>query len=107
MRKVARLVPGAKSVIERAARRDYSKPGKPDIDWDDADAKQNLVSDLVTDALAVLGGVGARTRRTGRSPRRTRWGCWRWWRGRMWSPPTAPMAPTGGGESRGGWRRIG
>ena len=57
MRKVARLVPGAKSVIERVARLDYSKPGKPDIDWDDADAKQNLVSDLVTDALAVLGGL--------------------------------------------------
>ena len=54
MRKVARLVPGAQSVIERVAQRDYSKPGKPDIDWDDADAKQNLVSDLVTDALAVL-----------------------------------------------------
>jgi hypothetical protein len=54
MRKVARLVPGAQSVIERVAKLDYSKPGKPDIDWDDADAKQNLVSDLVTDALAVL-----------------------------------------------------
>jgi hypothetical protein len=54
MRKVARLVPGAKSVIERVARLDYSTPGKPDIDWDDADAKQYLVSDLVNDALAVL-----------------------------------------------------
>jgi hypothetical protein len=29
---VARLVPGAQSVIERVARRDYSTPGKPDID---------------------------------------------------------------------------
>jgi IS5 family transposase len=54
LRKVARLVPGAKPVIERVAKLDYSKPGKPDIDWDDADARQNLVSDLVTDALAVL-----------------------------------------------------
>jgi Transposase DDE domain/Transposase domain (DUF772) len=54
MRKVARLVPGATSVIERVARCDYSKPGKPDIDWDDEQAKQNLVSDLVDDALAVL-----------------------------------------------------
>jgi hypothetical protein len=54
MRKVARLVPGARSVIERVARRDYSTPGKPDIDWDDAQAKQNLVCDLVNDALAVL-----------------------------------------------------
>jgi hypothetical protein len=54
MRKVARCVPGAQSVITRVARLDYSKPGKPDIDWDDAAAKQNLVSDLVNDALAVL-----------------------------------------------------
>jgi IS5 family transposase len=54
MRKVARLVPGAQSVIERVTRLDYSKPGKPDIDWGDAQAKQRLVSDLVTDALAVL-----------------------------------------------------
>src|SRR6185312_11952355 len=54
MRKVARLVPGAESVIARVAKLDYSKPGKPEIDWDDPDAKQNLVSDLVNDALAVL-----------------------------------------------------
>ena len=54
MRKVARLVPGAHEVIARAARLDYSKPGKPDIDWDDPEAKANLVSDLVNDALAVL-----------------------------------------------------
>jgi hypothetical protein len=54
MRKVARLVPGAQSVIERVAKCDYSKPGKPGIDWDDPAAKQALVSDLVNDALAVL-----------------------------------------------------
>jgi hypothetical protein len=54
MRKVARLVPGAQSVIERVARCDYSIPGKPDIDWDDAEAKAALVSDLVNDAVAVL-----------------------------------------------------
>ena len=54
MRKVARLVPGAQSVIERVTRLDYSKPGKPDIDWDDAEAKAALVSDLVNDAVAVL-----------------------------------------------------
>jgi len=59
MRKVARLVPGAQSVIEQVARLDYSKPGKPDIDWDDAQAKAALVSDLVNDAVAVLGELGA------------------------------------------------
>jgi Transposase DDE domain/Transposase domain (DUF772) len=54
MRKVARLVPGAQEVVSRVARLDYSKPGKPQIDWDDPDAKQQLVSDLVNDALVVL-----------------------------------------------------
>ncbi|MDT5351245.1 MAG: hypothetical protein QOH91_4532 [Mycobacterium sp.] len=65
MRRVARCVAGAKPVIERVARLDYSKPGKPDIDWDDAQAKCNLVSDLVNDALAVLAelcGQNARQR---------------------------------------------
>ncbi len=54
MRKVARLVPGAEQVISRVARLDYSKPGKPSIDWDDPAAKQGLVSDLVNDATVVL-----------------------------------------------------
>jgi hypothetical protein len=54
MRKVARVVPGAGQVIAAACRLDYSRPGKPDIDWDDPAAKENLVSDLVNDALAVL-----------------------------------------------------
>jgi hypothetical protein len=57
MRKVARCVPGAKEVIARVARGDYTQPGKPDIDWDDPQAKQNLVSALVNDALAVLAEV--------------------------------------------------
>ena len=41
---------------------DYSQPGKPPIDWDDPVAKEKLVSDLVSDALAVLAelaGLGA------------------------------------------------
>ena len=54
MRKVARVVPGAPAVIAQACRLDYSAPGKPPIDWDDPQAKQGLVSDLVNDALAVL-----------------------------------------------------
>ena len=57
MRKVARLVPGAQEVVWRVGGLDYSKPGKPQIDWDDPDAKQQLVSDLVNDALAVLAGL--------------------------------------------------
>jgi hypothetical protein len=54
MRKVARVVPGAGAVISWICTLDYSKPGKPAIDWDDRAAKDALVSDLVNDALAVL-----------------------------------------------------
>jgi hypothetical protein len=51
---VARVVPGAGEVISRVCRLDYSRPGKPPIDWDDPAAREKLVSDLVNDALAVL-----------------------------------------------------
>ncbi len=54
MRKVSRTVPGAAAVIAEACTLDYGKAGKPDIDWDDPQAKERLVSDLVNDALAVL-----------------------------------------------------
>jgi len=54
IRKVARVVGGAGEVIAAVGRLDYSRPGKPDIDWDDPAAKEGLVSDLVNDALAVL-----------------------------------------------------
>ena len=54
MRRVARVVPGAGEVIAAVCELDYSRPGKPGIDWDDPQAKQDLVSDLVNDALAVL-----------------------------------------------------
>ena len=54
MRKAARVVPGAGEVISRVCTLDYSRPGKPAIDWDDPAAKDGLVSDLVNDALAVL-----------------------------------------------------
>jgi Transposase DDE domain len=54
IRKVARVVPGAGAVVAAVCTLDYGKPGKPQIDWDDPAAKQQLVSDLVNDALAVL-----------------------------------------------------
>ena len=54
MRKVARVVPGAGEVTGRVCQLDYSRPGKPPIDWDDPAAREKLVSDLVNDALAVL-----------------------------------------------------
>jgi Transposase DDE domain/Transposase domain (DUF772) len=54
MRKVARVVDGAAGVIAAACALDYSRPGKPAIDWDDPAAKDELISALVNDALAVL-----------------------------------------------------
>ena len=57
IRKVARVVPGAGEVIAAVCKLDYSRPGKPAIDWDDPAAKQGLVSDLVNDALAVLAAL--------------------------------------------------
>src|ERR1039457_4703521 len=54
IRKVARVVPGAAGVIAAVCALDYSRPGKPGIDWDDPVAKESLVSSLVNDALAVL-----------------------------------------------------
>jgi hypothetical protein len=57
IRKVARMVPGAGEVIAAVCTLDYSRPGKPPIDWDDPAAKQALVGDLVNDALAVLDGL--------------------------------------------------
>jgi len=57
VRKVARVVPGAAEVVAGACKLGYSRPVKPAIDWDDPAAKDQLVSDLVNDALAVLSGL--------------------------------------------------
>jgi hypothetical protein len=52
---VAREVPGAaEEVAAGCTGHDYSKPGKPKIDWDDPAAKDALVSALVNDANAVV-----------------------------------------------------
>jgi hypothetical protein len=59
IRRVAREVPGAAEQITRACTgHDYSKPGKPKIDWDDPAAKDALVSALVDDANAVVAAFG-------------------------------------------------
>jgi hypothetical protein len=58
IRRVAREVPGAKEKIARVcAGHDYSRPGKPKIDWDDPAAKEELVSALVNDANALVAAV--------------------------------------------------
>ena len=55
IRRVGRLVPGAAGQIaELCTGHDYSSPGKPQIDWDDPQAKDALVSALVNDANALL-----------------------------------------------------
>jgi hypothetical protein len=56
IRRVRRLVPQARELQLPA--HDYDRPGKPECAWDDPQAKQALVSGLVTDALAVLAAVG-------------------------------------------------
>ena len=55
IRRAAREVPGAAERIAAVCTgHDYSKPGKPRIDWDDPEAKNALVSALVNDATAVV-----------------------------------------------------
>ena len=55
IRRVAREVPGAvEQIAAVCAGHDYSRPGKPKIDWDDPAAKDALVSALVNDANAVV-----------------------------------------------------
>jgi len=55
VRRVGREVPGAKEKIAAVCTgHDYSRPGKPKIDWDDPAAKEALVSALVNDANAVV-----------------------------------------------------
>jgi len=58
IRKVAREVPGAAEQIATVCTgHDYSRPGKPKIDWDDPAAKDALVSALVNDANALVAAV--------------------------------------------------
>jgi hypothetical protein len=62
IRRVRREVPGAAAVItEQCTAHDYDKAGKPVIAWDDAAARQALVSALVTDALRILDALAAQT----------------------------------------------
>jgi hypothetical protein len=58
IRRVAREVPGAAAVIAaECTGHDYSKPGKPRIDWTDPEARDALVSALVNDANAVVAAL--------------------------------------------------
>jgi hypothetical protein len=58
VRRVARDVPGAADLVAtRCTGHDYASPGKPRIAWDDEAAREQLVSALVNDALALLDGL--------------------------------------------------
>ncbi len=68
MRRVAREVDGAGAVVAQRATRlatvtgaGYDQPGKPRIAWDDEQARDQLISALVSDALAVLDGLDRET----------------------------------------------
>ncbi len=55
VRRVAREVPGAAAKTAAVCTgHDYATPGKPQIDWDDPQAKDALVSALVNDANALV-----------------------------------------------------
>jgi Transposase domain (DUF772)/Transposase DDE domain len=59
IRRVAREVPGAaEQVAAVCTGHDYSRPGKPQIDWDDPAAKDALVSALANDASALVAALG-------------------------------------------------
>src|SRR6266540_4124297 len=58
IRRVGREVPGAAARIAAVCTgHDYAKPGKPQIDWEDPQAKDALVSALVNDASALVAAL--------------------------------------------------
>ncbi len=58
IRWVAREVPGAAELVAaHCTGHDYTSAGKPQIAWDDPVARDELVSALVTDALALLAAL--------------------------------------------------
>lgn len=55
IRKVRRDIPAAAGMVARVCTaHDYDDPGKPQIAWDDSEAREGLISALVNDALALL-----------------------------------------------------
>ena len=61
IRRAAREIPAIAELIAALPGHDYSKPGKPDIAWDDPAARDELVSRLVADALTVLASIDTAT----------------------------------------------
>ena len=114
VRRVGREVPGAQQVIEQRCTRlaaltgqGYDSTGKPRIAWDDRQARDELVTALVNDALALLAAwTPKRSRLLAASrPRRSR--CSPWWPVRMLNQPRVPSARMAGGGSPAGSPRTG
>ena len=107
VRRVGREVPGAAELVAVCIGYDYTQPGKPQIAWDDPAARDELVSVLVNDALALLAALDVERspRPAGSRPKRSR--CWRWSPGRTWSRPRGRTAPMAGGGSPGRSPRTG
>jgi hypothetical protein len=58
IRRVRREVPGAAEIIAvRCHAHDYDDPGKPAIAWDDTQAREALVSALVSDATTIIAAL--------------------------------------------------
>src|SRR4051812_12193620 len=105
IRRVARDVPAADEIVTQVSARpgghDYSHPGKPQIAWDDPAARDELVTALVTDALAVLAELEGRyPPREGLEPKAGQGGggCPRGW------GPLPRRGGAGGPGGRGGGR---
>ena len=61
VRRVRREVPGAAEVIAaRCHAHDWDDPGKPSIAWDDAEARNALVSALVGDAVTIVNALAGK-----------------------------------------------
>jgi len=65
VRRVGRDVPDAAGLIVSVCSYDYSQTGKPTIAWDDPAARDGLVSQLVTDALALIAALDVEAISTG------------------------------------------
>jgi hypothetical protein len=96
---VARTVPDAGQVIDQVCVLDYSRVGKPDIDWDDPAAKAGLVARLVADALAVLAVLCGPDAPERADAAADALGLLALVAGRTWNRPRGPMGPMGGGGS--------
>ena len=58
IRRFGKTMPGGATLMAvHATSYDYARVGKPEIAWDDREAKDALISGLVTDAQALLGAV--------------------------------------------------